>query len=417
MKSLDEALLQLLAHAAGAARLPSESIQLTNALNRVLAQEVVSPICVPAYDNSQMDGYAGVAVEMNNALEPLVVSQRIPAGHPGKPLKPGTVVRIFTGAPIPQGANAVIMQEQVRQVDDDHVQCLEPVTPGQNIRLKAADLSSGQVILSQGKKLSAADIALAASVGVTQITVYQRLKVAVFSSGDELRQPGEPLEFGQIYDSNRPMVLNLVKAMGLDASDMGCLPDRLDTTRQALGQAASTHDVILTCGGVSVGEEDHIKAAISAEGQLDLWKIALKPGKPFAFGQVGKATFLGMPGNPVAAWVTFAMLIRPYLMLRAAGGMRHQHDRSGAAHGSASLDALIPSGYRVVAAFDWSFPDARQEFLRGWIDHQGRAQIHDRQNSAVLSSVTASTGLIEIPALTPVRQGNVVRYIPYAELQ
>lgn len=396
MKSLDQALDILLAAVSPVSQ--TQSVGLDQALGRVLAQPVASPIDVPAYDNSQMDGYVGVAVEMNNATEPIVVSQRIPAGHPGGALTPGTVARIFTGAPIPSGANAVIMQEQVQVLEDGRIKLLEPVAPGQNIRPRAGDISAGTVMLEQGRRLSAADIALCASVGQPTLAVYRRLKVAVFSSGDELRQPGERLESGQIFDSNRPMIMGLARGLGVDVQDMGCLPDDLGITTAKLSEAAQTCDVILTCGGVSVGEEDHIKAAISALGSLDLWKISVKPGKPFAFGRVGQAVFMGMPGNPVAAWVTFGLLVRPTLLAMMGAG------------------ADTPLGFHVAAGFDWPKPDGRQEFLRGWIDAQGRAQIHSRQNSAVLSSVTQCTGLVDIPASTPVRAGEFVRFIPYTAI-
>jgi molybdopterin molybdotransferase len=373
-------------------------ISVVDGLGRVLAEPVVSPIDVPAYDNSQMDGYAGVAVEMNNALDPLPVSQRIAAGHPGSPLVPGTVARIFTGAAIPSGANAVVMQEQTVAADEHSIRLMQPVAPGQNIRPKAGDLHRGQVILQKGRRLSAADIGLCASVGLAEVSVMRRLRVAVFSSGDELRQPGESLSFGQIYDSNRRMILALVQGAGCTPIDMGCLPDQFAMTRDRLQQAASQCDALLTCGGVSVGEEDHIKSAISALGTLDLWKVAIKPGKPFAFGRVGEAVFMGMPGNPVAAWVTFCLLIRPALLTLAGARVSP------------------PIGSRRPAAFDWPQPDSRLEYLRGWLDAQGAAHIHERQNSSVLSSVTESAGLVEIPASTPVRAGESVRFIPYTEL-
>lgn len=375
-----------------------ERISVVDGLGRVLAEPVVSPIDVPAYDNSQMDGYAGVAVEMNNALDPLPVSQRIAAGHPGSSLVPGTVARIFTGAAIPSGANAVVMQEQTVAADEHSIRLMQPVAPGQNIRPKAGDLHRGQVILQKGRRLSAADIGLCASVGLAEVSVMRRLRVAVFSSGDELRQPGESLSFGQIYDSNRRMILALVQGAGCTPIDMGCLPDQFAMTRDRLQQAASQCDALLTCGGVSVGEEDHIKSAISALGTLDLWKVAIKPGKPFAFGRVGEAVFMGMPGNPVAAWVTFCLLIRPALLTLAGARVSP------------------PIGSRRPAAFDWPQPDSRLEYLRGWLDAQGAAHIHERQNSSVLSSVTESAGLVEIPASTPVRAGESVRFIPYTEL-
>jgi molybdopterin molybdotransferase len=398
MKTLDQTLAQLLEHANGCGLPAGEPVPLFSALGKVLAQDIHSPIDVPAYDNSQMDGYAGIAVEMNNATEPMVVSQRIPAGHPGGALQPGTVARIFTGAPIPQGANAVIMQEQAVVDSEGCVKFTEPATPGQNIRPKAGDLKAGQLILEKGKRLKPADIALCASVGLDRISVRRPLTVAVFSSGDELRQPGESLQSGQIYDSNRPMILSMVAELGFRVIDMGCLPDQLDITKSQLKKASEAADVILTCGGVSVGEEDHIKNAIAAQGTLALWKVAMKPGKPFAFGTVGGATFMGMPGNPVAAWATFSLLVRPYLLARMG------------------VAEITPLRWRIPAGFDWPTPDARHEFLRGRIGKEGLAQIHDRQNSGVLSSVTESEGLIEIPAATPVRKGEFVGFIPYTSL-
>ena len=398
MRSLNETLDQLFEHAQGCGLPAGEPVPLFSALGKVLAHEITSPVDVPAYDNSQMDGYAGIAVEMNNALAPMAVSQRIAAGHPGGALESGTVARIFTGARIPSGANAVIMQEQVNVDAQGRVTFTEPVAPGQNIRWRAGDIRAGQTILEKGRRLKPADLALCASVGLNRLSVRRPLTVAVFSSGDELRQPGEGLEAGQIYDSNRPMILAMATELGCRVVDMGCLPDRLDVTTSQLAKAAETCDVILTCGGVSVGEEDHIKSAIGALGTLALWKVAIKPGKPFAFGTVGGATFLGMPGNPVAAWVTFGLLVRPYLLARM-----------GAAQ-------TLPTRWRVPAAFDWPAPDARQEFLRGGLNANGGAEIHDRQNSGVLSSVTESMGLIEIPAGQPVRRGEFVGFIPYTEL-
>ena len=397
MKSLDDAIQILIAQARRCDRLAVEGVPLGSAFGRVLAEDITSLIDVPAYDNSQMDGYVGIAVEMNNALEPMEVSQRIPAGHPGEPLRSGTVARIFTGAPIPSGANAVVMQEEVVLTSDGRVRLTTPIAPGHNVRVRAGDLAKGQTILTKGRRLSAADVALCASVGVEILRVVKPPTVGVFSSGDELRQPGEPLDFGQIYDSNRPMILGLAKALGCQVRDMGCLPDTREATTAGLAEASRLCDVILTCGGVSVGEEDHIKAAISDLGSLDLWKIAVKPGKPFAFGAIGGATLMGMPGNPVAAWLTFGLLVRPYLLAR--------------------MDAeIVPlRGVRAVAGFDWISPDSRREFLRGWLDEEGVVQIHGRQNSAVLSSVTQSGGLVDLAASTPIHRGEFIRFIPYTE--
>lgn len=396
MKTLNQALEELIGNA-GKSRtgLSSEVVPLAAALRRVLAHDVTSALDVPPHDNSQMDGYAGRMVEMNNALAPMEVSQRIAAGHPGDRLVEGSVARIFTGAPIPQGADAVIAQEDAIAEEGGAVRFRRPAEPGQNIRLRGSDIRAGEVILKKGRRLGPAELGLCASVGLGSVAVYQTLKVAVFSSGDELRPPGEPLGPGQIYDSNRPMVLSLLRSMGLEATDAGCLPDDLEITKQKLKEAAKGHDVILTCAGVSVGEEDHIRAALDAVGSIALWKISIKPGKPFAFGQIGTTAFLGMPGNPVAAWVTFQLLIRPYLLAR--GG----------------TDDIEPFALHARAGFDWQKPDPRQEFLRGWLDDNGAVRIHDRQNSAVLSSVTQSEGLVEIAGGGVISRGDTVRFIPF----
>ncbi len=398
MKSFDETLAMLLSAARGQARRPTIALDLADSLGRIAAQPVMSAIDVPAYDNSQMDGYGGRVAEMNLSSDPLPVSQRIPAGHPGVPLVPGTVARIFTGAPIPEGANAVIMQEQAVVSEDGRVRFTAPAEPGQNIRPRAGDIKQGQIVIQAGRRLSAADLGLCASIGVGKLEVVEPLTVGVFSSGDEIRQPGETLAPGQIYDSNRPMILGLAKSLGCRVIDLGCLPDHAEVTRERLSQAATSCDLIITCGGVSVGEEDHIKAAVSELGSLDLWKIAIKPGKPFAFGRVDQAVFMGLPGNPVAAWVTFVMLVRPYIL---------------AACGVTDTD---PHSVHLPADFDWPKPDVRKEYLRGWVNSRGCLEIHARQNSGVLSSVTECEGLIEIPAGAPQKKGALLRFIPYSAL-
>ena len=393
MKTLEEALSHLLGRVN---HMPTtERIGLSEAHQRVLASAIQSPIDVPGFDNSAMDGYA---CRLDAEGIPLPVSQRIAAGDAPSPLAPDSVARIFTGAPLPEGAQAVVMQERTSIQDDGRVVLSGPIELGQFIRRTAGDLSRGQALFPVGHLLQSADVALLASVGLSVLEVFRPLRVGVFSSGDELRQPGSALAPGQIYDSNRPMIMSLVRALGAQASDLGCLPDALETTRAALREAGQAHDVLITCGGVSVGEEDHMKAAVSAEGALDLWKIMLRPGRPFAFGRVRDATFIGLPGNPVSAWVTFALLVRPYL-LRASGQQR-----------------VEPESLLLESGFDWPHPDARREFLRGWIDASGRLAHHPRQDSQVLSSICESRGLIEIPPGQPVCRGDRLRYIPFTAL-
>jgi molybdopterin molybdotransferase len=362
-----------------------------------LAVPIVSAVDVPSFENSQVDGYALRLSDLSDSGG-LPVSQRIAAGAPAGPLEPNTVARIFTGAPVPAGADAVAMQEDCEIDPDGQVLVRAPLKQGENIRPRGGDLRAGQTALPPGRRLSAADIGLIASLGHGHATVVRRLRVAVFSSGNELRQPGSTLDAGQIYDSNRPMVMSLVRGLGAEVIDMGCLPDRLDVTAGALAEASERADVILTCGGVSVGEEDHIKAAVQQEGALALWKIAIKPGKPFAFGKVGGADFLGMPGNPVSAWVTFVFLVRPFLL-----------KRSGV--------LLVDPRFHVCrAAFERSQPDPRQEFLRASLDAQGQVVPHARQNSQILSSIAESEGLVEVPMETPVRRGDLLRFYPFGSL-
>ncbi len=396
MRTLESALIELLARAPSAP--PSERVALHHALGRVLAQTVASPLDVPGFDNAQMDGYAVCAreVEPGRAMR---VSQRIAAGHVGLPLESGTAARIFTGAPLPPGATAVVMQEDTTPTADGAEVVFQAAPPeGQYVRKRGGDLYVGAEVLPVGSRLLAADLGLLASVGVREIEVRRRLKVAVFSSGDELVQPGQALAPGQIFDSNRPMMMALAASLGAEVIDLGVLPDRADITRASLAQAGAAHDVVLTCGGVSVGEEDHIKAAVRDVGALDLWQVAIKPGKPFAFGRVGQAAFLGLPGNPVSAWVTFVLLVRPFL-LRASGVQR-----------------VEPQSVLAQAAFSWTRPDRRQEFMRGWLQADGSVQVHSKQNSQLLTSVTQSGCLVRVPAQTPIQPGDSVQCVLFESL-
>jgi molybdopterin molybdotransferase len=375
-----------------------EQVSIDQAQGRVLSTALTSPIAVPPFANSQMDGYAGRFDELR-ADTFLPVRLRVPAGSNPPALPLSSLARIFTGAPIPAGADTVMMQEDMTTQEQDGQLVAKPTrlpdSKGRFVRQSGADLQPGQKLFGPGQRLGSADIGLLASVGVTQVDVFRRPRVAIFSTGDELVQPGGTLGPGQIFDSNRPMMRAFFSQFGLSVTDLGQLPDKADTTREALQHASQSHDMVLTCGGVSVGEEDHVKAAVAAIGSLRLWKLAMKPGKPFAFGQIGSCYFVGLPGNPVSAWVTFFVLGQ--LLLRRLEGETKPKP----------LTLTAPAG------FDWPRPDSREEFLRGRLDDQGFLQIHARQDSHILSSLVESTGLIRIPAHTAVVQGDRLDFFPY----
>lgn len=389
---LDDALAALLAQVrplAGRETLPTSA-----AAGRVLAADLVSPVDVPPADNSAMDGYALRAAD---AGRPLPVTQRIPAGSVPAPLPAGEAARIFTGAQVPPGADTVVMQEATELLDGQ-VRVTQPVTAGAHVRLRGEDVRAGSVVLPAGTRLNAVAVGLAATAGAAELTVTRRPRVALFSTGDELVMPGEPLPPGAIYNSNRFTLRALLEGLGCEVIDLGIVPDQLDATRTALREAASRADVILTSGGVSVGEEDHLRPAVQAEGQLDLWAIAIKPGKPFACGKVGQAHFIGLPGNPVSSLVTFLLLVRPFL-LKLQGATR-----------------LAPQGCRIAAGFDWPRPDKRREFLRVRLDEAGGLALFANQSSGVLTSAFWADGLLDNPAGQAFKAGDTVRFIPFAEL-
>jgi len=405
MLTYEQALAELLA----AAR-PVEEIRhvpLTAAAGRVLARAQDATVDVPPLDNSAMDGYAVRVADIAEAGVRLPVSQRIPAGSVGSELQPGTAARIFTGAPIPPGATAVVMQERCDAVDGDVVVNHVP-RDGENIRWRGEDIACGGQILRAGVRLRAQEIALAASAGLPELPVYRRIRVGVFFTGDELTAPGEPLPPGGIYNSNRYMLRTLLEGLGCEVRDLGAVPDNLDATREALRRAAADNDLIVTSGGVSVGEEDHVKPAVEAEGSLNLWKIAIKPGKPLAFGEVRRpagsddgrqtAWFLGLPGNPVAAYATFVMLVRPFI-LRLQG-----------------VDKVRPRSVTLPAAYVWKKPDQRMEFLRGRITDDGGVEIYPNQGSAVVTSLCWADGLVCNQPNSTVQPGDPVTFIPFSEL-
>ena len=398
MLTADQLLEELLKRAHGLTQ--TEAVPVELALGRVLAQPQVATISVPPLDNSAMDGYAVRAAECApNVL--LAVSQRIAAGQVGGVLAADSVARIFTGAPVPQGADAVVMQEQCT-ADGNKVRINHQPKPGENIRRAGEDIHPGDTILAAGTRLDAAAMGLAASVGLAALPVYRRLKVASFSTGDELVQPGTALRAGQIYNSNRYTLAGLVQGLGCEWLDLGSVPDTLAATLDALRCAAEMADVVITSGGVSVGEEDHVKAAVEQLGKIDLWKVAMKPGKPLVYGRVGEADFIGLPGNPVSTLVTFVLFARPFLLRRMG------------------VVDVLPKTYRVTAAFDWAKPGERREFLRARlaVGEEGvlQAQLFPNQSSGVLTSAVWADGLVDIDIGHTVTRGELVRFIPFSEV-
>ena len=395
MLSFDEAYEKLLGFVRPVREI--ENVDTMVAAGRVLAVALHSTINQPPMDNSAMDGYALRAADVPAAGTRLPVSQRIPAGSVGHALQPGTAARIFTGAPLPPGADTVVMQELCEHDGEDVVIDTVP-TPGEAVRRMGEDIAEGEEVLPSGLRLTPQAVALAASVGAVQLPVYRRLKVAVFSTGSELVMPGEPLPPGGIYNSNRFMLRALLAGLGCEVEDFGIVPDRLDQTRDVLRRAAEGHDLILTSGGVSVGEEDHVKPAVEAEGSLDMWKIAMKPGKPLAYGRVHGAAFIGLPGNPVSSFVTFLLMVRPFLLA------------------TQGVSEVAPPSLMLRADFDWPRPDRRREFLRARMNAQGGVELFANQGSAALNSTVWANGLVDIPAGTPVARGELVRFLPYGDL-
>lgn len=396
MLTMAEALAQMLAAAQPVADV--ETVATLDANGRVLAADQVSGMNVPAMDNTQMDGYAVRAQDCASGAAALPVSQRIPAGHVGQPLQPGTAARIFTGALIPPGADAVVMQEQC-ELHDGVVTIRHAPQAGEWIRRAGEDIVDGSVILAAGARLRSQELGLAASVGLAQLPVRRQLRVAVFFTGDELTMPGEPLAPGAIYNSNRYTLRALLENLGCSITDFGIVPDTLDATRAVLRDCAQAHDLIITSGGVSVGEEDHVKPAVEAEGRLTMWQIAIKPGKPLAFGQVGQAAFVGLPGNPVSSFITFLMFVRPFILrLQGVQG------------------PVAPRAFSMRADFALPKGDRRNEFLRARINDAGGLEPFRNQSSGVLTSTVWGDGVIDNPPNQTIAVGDMVRFIPFNEL-
>ncbi|WP_157606879.1 gephyrin-like molybdotransferase Glp [Sedimenticola selenatireducens] len=401
MKPLEEALALLLAHAQAVSE--HELVPLAEANGRVLAEPVVSKINMPPWDNSAMDGYAVNRADLKSAPSTLAISQRIPAGAAPQPLAAGTAARIFTGAPVPPDADAVVIQEVCVQ-EGEQVTINELPEPGANIRYAGEDTRIGQEVLQAGTRLGAQHLGLAASVGAGELVVYRRLKVALFSSGDELINPGKPLGPGQIYNSNEYTLQALLQSLGCEIVSLGIVEDTFEATCDALSAAAAQADLVMTSGGVSVGEEDHLKPAVEALGSLDLWKIAIRPGKPLAFGHIEGTPFIGTPGNPVSLFVTFCLFARPFILKRQ--GVRDAE--------------LTPTPILARADFDWPKAEKRREFARAQLnlDAQGQAQVslYSSRSSGVLNSLTWANGLAILPEQQTLARGEMVKFLPFSEL-
>jgi molybdopterin molybdotransferase len=418
LMSLDEALGQVLAQVNVISEV--ESVDTFEADARFLAEDLISELQVPPQDNSAMDGYAVRAEDLQSTGLKLQVTQRIPAGHHGHELKSGEAARIFTGAPIPLGASAVVMQEDVQILETESnaiqtenqqawVQINALPQPGQWIRRSGEDVRKGDVVLPRGTRLNPASLGLAASIGRAQLSVVRKPRVALFSTGDELVMPGDiapgKMPPGAIYNSNRFFLRALLLRAGCDVTDLGIVPDNLPDTLRVLSMAAQDHDLVLTSGGVSVGEEDHVKPAVEQLGRLNLWQISMKPGKPFAFGQLNvhdkaqhpSTFFMGLPGNPVSSYITFQLLVRPFLM---------------ALHGHRDAS---PQAYLLQSNFDFSNPDKRREFLRVKRNSEGKLDLFPNQSSGVLTSVVWGDGVIDNPSLKAIQKGDWVRFIPFSD--
>jgi molybdopterin molybdotransferase len=391
---VEEALSRLLALAEATPIDAREIVSLAAADGRVLATDLVAGLDLPPWPNSAMDGYALCLADWQG--EPLPVSQRILAGQAPEPLQPGSCARIFTGAPLPAGADTVEMQENAEILADGRVRFLDPIKVGQNVRPQGQETRAGEVVLPAGTRLGPVELGLAASLGCAVLVVRRRPRVAVVSTGDELVEPGQPLGPGQIYNSNRSLLCAWLQRLGCEVRDAGILPDNAQRTREALA-ALGDADLILSTGGVSVGEADHLGQVLREEGELALWKLAIKPGKPLTCGHFRGVPVLGLPGNPASTLVTFALLARPYLLRRLG------------------VQRVAPLSVEVAAGFAWSKPGKRREYLRARLEN-GRAVLYPNQSSGVLRSAAWADGLVEVLEERSYAEGDVLRFIPLSEV-
>tara|TARA_B100000470_G_scaffold95689_1_gene73898 strand:+ start:4447 stop:5709 length:1263 start_codon:yes stop_codon:yes gene_type:complete len=396
LMSADDALAFLMDSAVASNQ--TETSSLDDSIGRILAIDIHSKINVPGFDNSAMDGYT-IALDENNTSktnQSFDVVDRITAGSIGNELKRGNAARIFTGAPIPKGANTVVMQEECQTSDDgSQITIKRAVELNENIRPTGNDILKDDVILTTGKKIEPQDISLAASVGIGELRVFKRLKVGVFFTGDELIEPGNSLSPGKIYNSNRYALVALLNKAGCDVINLGNIKDNLDSTCVALESLSSECDLIMTTGGVSVGEEDHVKPAVEKLGSLNLWKIKMKPGKPLAYGQVKNIPFIGLPGNPVSSFVTYCIFALPFIK-KMQGNSNYKTE-----------------AIKVKTNFDCKRAKPRREYARVRIDYSSKiplASLYPKQGSDVMSSVVWADGIIEIPENTTFESGTILNY-------
>ncbi|MBI3772112.1 MAG: molybdopterin molybdotransferase MoeA [Gammaproteobacteria bacterium] len=399
LNSVEETLDRLLLQASPV--IQTEVVSLLDADNRILAKDLIAVTDIPTADTSAMDGYAVRSTDLSGQNQKLKVGIRLPAGSSKITLEPGCAARIFTGAILPTGADAVVMQEYTR-TEGDQVLIDTPVTPGQNVRPLGCHVQRNMKVIARGARLRTPHLALAASIGVDHLEVTRRLRVALLSNGDELIAPGNPLPLGKIYNANPYGLQALLKRLNCEVIDYGVIPDRLDAVRDCLLNATQNADLILSNGGMSVGEEDHLRDAVSELGEIALWRVRIKPGKPFAFGRVANTPFIGLPGNPVSAIVTFCLFVRPYLLARQ--GCR----------------SVVPAAYRAQANFDISKPPERDTYLAVYCktnsDGQSIVRPHPNQDSAALIALAETDGFAVVPAGKSIANGDPIRFIPFREL-